>query len=68
MEDDKAIDRTLVRNISPLQLKYTDVDKLSLFVSETGKILPRKFSGLSAHHQRIVAKLIKRARNMLLMK
>ncbi|MDR1595778.1 MAG: 30S ribosomal protein S18 [Puniceicoccales bacterium] len=68
MEDEVMVDSQLVKSISPLELKYTDVEKLSVFVSGTGKILPRKFTGLSAHQQRRVTKMIKRARNMLLMK
>jgi small subunit ribosomal protein S18 len=42
-----------------------DVDELSRYVSETGKILSRQYTRLSAKDQRQVAKLIKRARNML---
>jgi small subunit ribosomal protein S18 len=68
MEDDSRIDSRLVKNISPMDLKYTDVEKLSVFVTGTGKILPRKFTGLPAYQQRHITKMIKRARNMLLMK
>jgi small subunit ribosomal protein S18 len=68
MEDEVMVDSQLVKNISPLELKYTDTGKLSMFVSTTGKILPRKFTGLTAQQQRHVTKMIKRARNMLLMK
>ncbi|MDR1890807.1 MAG: 30S ribosomal protein S18 [Puniceicoccales bacterium] len=58
----------LIKNVSPLELKYTDVEKLSMLVTGTGKILPRKFTGLTSHQQRHVTRMIKRARNMLLMK
>lgn len=68
MEDENSINAQLVKNISPLELKYTDVDKLSIFVSGIGKILPRKFTGLTSQQQRHVSRMIKRARNMLLMK
>ena len=47
---------------------FIDVDQLSRFVTETGKILPRKVTGLSAKHQRRITKRIKQARNMLAMK
>ena len=47
---------------------YMDVEQLSRFVTETGKILPRKVTGLSAKHQRRITNQIKRARNMLTMK
>ncbi|MDR1433037.1 MAG: 30S ribosomal protein S18 [Puniceicoccales bacterium] len=67
MEDENLISEQL-RNISPLELKYTDTGKLSAFVSSVGKILPRKFTGLTSQQQRHVSKMIKRARNMLLMK
>ena len=36
--------------------------------NETGKILPRKFTGLTAKEQRHIKKTVKHARNMLLMK
>jgi len=41
---------------------------LKQFVTEQGRILPRKYTGLPAHYQRAVTKAIKRARQMLLMK
>ena len=53
---------------TPLDFDYTDVDALSRFVTDTGKILPRRITGLTAIQQRRVTKAIKRARNMLLMK
>ncbi len=53
---------------TPLDLDFTDVDALSRFVTETGKILPRRITGLSAKQQRHVSAAVKRARNMLLMK
>lgn len=53
---------------TPLDFTYTDVDALSRFVTDTGKILPRRITGLTALHQRRITKAIKRARNMLLMK
>ncbi|MDR0715216.1 MAG: 30S ribosomal protein S18 [Puniceicoccales bacterium] len=57
-----------VRSRTPLGLTWTDVEELSNFVTGGGKILPRKMTGLSAHQQRHVTRMIKRARNMLLMK
>ena len=41
---------------------YRNVEVLKRFLSETGKILPRRRTGLSAKEQRILAKTIKRAR------
>lgn len=43
---------------------YKDVDLLGRFVSERGKILPRRVTGTYAINQRKVAKAIKRARFM----
>ena len=53
---------------SPLSLDWDNADALMQYVTGTGKILPRKYTGLSARQQRHVAKMIKRARNMLLIK
>jgi small subunit ribosomal protein S18 len=41
---------------------------LKQFVTDQGRILPRKYTGLPAQYQRKVTKAIKRARQMLLMK
>ncbi|MDR2432605.1 MAG: 30S ribosomal protein S18 [Puniceicoccales bacterium] len=68
MEKEVSSDSQVIKNVSPLELKYTDVEKLSTVVTGTGKILARKFTGLTAHQQRHVTRMIKRARNMLLMK
>ena len=43
---------------------YKDVDLLKRFISERGKILPRRVTGTSAKNQRKVAIAIKRARIM----
>ena len=58
----------LNRSMNPMDFQYNDVDPLSRFVTETGKILPRKDTGLSAKHQRRITNLIKQGRNMLTMK
>ena len=50
------------------QLTFTDTEALNRYVTETGKILPRKFTGLSSKQQRHIKKTVKHARNMLLMK
>jgi len=41
---------------------YRNAEVLRRFLSETGKILPRRRTGLSAKEQRILARTIKRAR------
>jgi len=49
-------------------LDYKNVNLLKQFVTEQGRILPRKYTGLPAHYQRELNRSIKRARQMLLMK
>jgi len=46
---------------------YRDVAMLSRFVSERGRILSRRVTGLTAYNQRKVAKAVKRAQNLGLM-
>jgi small subunit ribosomal protein S18 len=46
---------------------YKDVAKLSKYITERGKILPRRVTGNCAKHQRQVTEAIKRARNVALM-
>ena len=48
-------------------IDYKDVAKLRRFVTERGKILPRRISGNCAKHQRQVTGAIKRARNIALL-
>jgi len=50
------------------ELTFTETEALNRFVTETGKILPRKFTGLTSKEQRHIKKTVKHARNMLLMK
>lgn len=59
--------KKLNRSRNPMDFTFKDVEQLSRFVSETGKILPRKDTGLSAKHQRRITNRIKQARNMLTM-
>jgi small subunit ribosomal protein S18 len=46
---------------------YHDPNKLKKFVTERGKILPRRISGNCARHQRTLTVAIKRARDIALM-
>jgi small subunit ribosomal protein S18 len=43
-------------------IDYKDVGRLRKFVSERGKILPRRISGNCARHQRMLTVAVKRAR------
>ena len=49
------------------QIDYKDVAKLRKYVSERGKILPRRITGNCAKHQRALTVAIKRARHLALM-
>ncbi|MEN9934855.1 MAG: hypothetical protein RLZZ387_1434 [Chloroflexota bacterium] len=46
---------------------YKDVKRLQRYISERGKILPRRRTGTCARHQRTLTTAIKRARQMALL-
>jgi len=50
-----------------MQIDYKEVRNLRYFISERGKIVPRRISGNCAEHQRKVTEAIKRARNIALL-
>ena len=50
-----------------LVIDYKDSDKLKKYVSERGKILPRRVTGLCAKHQREMTLAVKRARHIALL-
>ena len=54
------------QKLSPLsinqKIEYKDIDLLKLFITEQGKILPRRATGVTVQQQRQIAKAIKRAR------
>ncbi|MBV8155843.1 MAG: 30S ribosomal protein S18 [Candidatus Eremiobacteraeota bacterium] len=45
-----------------LDISYRDLNRLKKYVSERGKIVPRRISGNCAKHQRMLTVAIKRAR------
>ncbi len=47
-------------------LDYKDVRMMQSFISEHGKIVPRRVSGTCALHQRALTTAVKRARNLAL--
>ncbi len=49
------------------QVDYKDVRRLRSFVTDRGKIIPRRISGTCAPHQRELTVAIKRARNIALL-
>ncbi len=59
------------RRLSPISPKekidYKDVELLRKFITERGKILPRRISGLTAKQQRDLTTAIKRARILALL-
>ena len=48
-------------------IDYKDLGKLKKFITERGKILPRRITGACAKHQRMVTRAIKRARTIALL-
>ena len=48
-------------------IDYKDVNKLKRYISERGKILPRRITGNCAKHQRALTVAIKRARHIAIM-
>jgi small subunit ribosomal protein S18 len=48
-------------------IEYKEVPKLRRYITERGKILPRRITGNCAHHQRQLTVAIKRARTMALL-
>jgi small subunit ribosomal protein S18 len=49
------------------QVDYKDIRRLRSFVTERGRILPRRISGTCAPHQRQLTVAVKRARNIALL-
>ena len=48
-------------------IDYKDINTLYQFITERGKIIPRRITGVSSYHQRQLAQAIKRARHMALL-
>ncbi len=61
----KKVCRFCVEKIDDID--YKNVRLISSFVSERGKIVPRRISGVCAPHQRRLTVAIKRARNIALL-
>ena len=67
--------KTLRRKVCPFQadkklaatLDYKNVDLLKRFITDRGKIVPRRISGVSAPFQRKLTREIKRARSIALL-
>ena len=59
------------KRLSPIKpgdpIDYKDVDLLKKFITECGKILPRRLTGLTAKQQRDLTNAVKRARIVALL-
>ena len=55
------------QTLTPQQVPLTSPQLYSRYITDTGKILPRKYTHLSAKEQRSITSKIKSARNMLTM-
>ena len=59
------------KSLSPIKpgdpIDYKDVDLLKKFITERGKILPRRLTGLTAKQQRDLTNAVKRARIVALL-
>ena len=51
---------------TPAEIPFTTPLEMAKFVTDTGKILPRKYTHLTAKHQRAITRTLKHSRNMLL--
>ncbi|MFI5336085.1 MAG: 30S ribosomal protein S18 [Opitutales bacterium] len=58
---------TKTQTLKPEEIPMTSPQLMSRYITDTGKILPRKYTGMSSKQQRRVTKQIKRARQMLVM-
>ena len=48
-------------------IDYKDINTIGQFITERGKIIPRRITGVSFYHQKQLAKAIKQARHMALL-
>lgn len=55
------------QTLKPEEIPFTSPQLMSRYITDTGKILPRKYTGMSSKQQRRVTTKIKSARNLLTM-
>ena len=53
--------------IKPHEIDYKDTETLKRFITEQGKLLPRRITNVSQRHQRALTSAVKRARYMALL-
>lgn len=61
----KKVSRLTVERV--VYIDYKDVNLLRHFVTERGKIIPRRITGTTARHQRMLTQAVKRARQIALL-
>lgn len=61
----KKVCRLTVDNVQ--YIDYKDVSLLKHYVTERGKIIPRRITGATAKHQRMLTRAIKQARQIALL-
>lgn len=54
------------QSLTPEQFPFTAPQLMNRYVTDTGKVLPRKYTGLTSKQQRAVTRTIKHSRNNLL--
>lgn len=67
MAKDKDIDKKKHKNCSFCmdkveEIDFKDASKIKRYLTEAGKIIPRRITGTCAKHQRMISKAVKRAR------
>jgi small subunit ribosomal protein S18 len=55
------------KSLMPLEMSINHTHILVRHTTDTGKMLPRRITGLTARHQRHITRVIKQARNLLIM-
>jgi small subunit ribosomal protein S18 len=63
----RPVKKNLLKTLGVTELDYKDTGRLRLFISERGKIRPRRVTGLTVQQQRQAAMAIKNAREMALL-
>ncbi len=63
----RPVKPNLLKTLGVTELDYKDTGRLRLFISERGKIRPRRVTGLTVQQQRQAAMAIKNAREMALL-
>jgi small subunit ribosomal protein S18 len=63
----RPVKKNLLKTLGVTELDYKDTGRLRLFISERGKIRPRRVTGLTVQQQRQASMAIKNAREMALL-